>query len=173
VIMTNYRHKGATPHMPAACSSSFYTSGRLGDVWETMAVLWGGVGLVLLGYSIVPISPYVVVGLFIGAYTHSRNLEISKSRVIAMRPPDILALQVPAVESGVRSARPPIAAGAWWYKHLKGAQRGASPSALHFHSPGAREGLGTGLLGLEAGGCMLYAVWCMGVPVPGLGASRQ
>jgi hypothetical protein len=64
-VVTNYRHKDATPHMPAACSCSFYTSGRLGDAWETMAVLRGGraLGWCYWGYPIVPISPYHWLGL--------------------------------------------------------------------------------------------------------------
>jgi hypothetical protein len=70
VVVTNYRHKDATPHMPAACSCSFYTPGRLGDVWETMAVLWGGVRLVLLGLPNSFNKPIRCDGL-IGAYTHS------------------------------------------------------------------------------------------------------
>ena len=68
MTVTNYRHKDATPHMPAACSCSFYTSGRLGDVWETMAVLWGGFRLVLLGLPNSPNKPMRCGGR-IGAYT--------------------------------------------------------------------------------------------------------
>jgi hypothetical protein len=60
VTVTNYRHKDATPHMPAACSCSFHTSGRLGGVWETMSVLWGGVGLVLLGLPNSSNRPYAM-----------------------------------------------------------------------------------------------------------------
>jgi hypothetical protein len=69
VTVTNYKHKDATPHMPTACSCRFYTSGRLGDVWETMAVLWGDFRLVLLGLPNSPNKPIRCGGL-IGAYTH-------------------------------------------------------------------------------------------------------
>jgi hypothetical protein len=74
VAVTNYRHKDATPHVPAACSCSFYTSGRLGGVCEAMAVLRGGFSfrLVLLGLPSSPNKPIPLAGL-IGAYTHWRT----------------------------------------------------------------------------------------------------
>jgi hypothetical protein len=78
VTVTNYRHKDATPHMPAACSCRFYTSGRLGDVWETMAVLWGGFRLVLLGLPNSPNKPIRCGGL-IGAHTQKALLKFRTS----------------------------------------------------------------------------------------------